>query len=52
MKAVHIMADGSIRDSVAGVVVTNEQFYRVLNGIISKQQNQQPTKPERGKKKC
>lgn len=36
MKIIHIMADGTIRDSVAGVVIKSEQFYQVLNGIIEK----------------
>lgn len=34
---VHIMADGSTRDSVEGIVIKNDQFYQVLNGIIEKQ---------------
>lgn len=33
MKAVHIMQDGSVRDSVAGHVIQNEEFYAVLHGI-------------------
>lgn len=37
MKIIHIMADGSTRDSVAGVVIKSDQFYQVLNGIIEKQ---------------
>jgi hypothetical protein len=36
MKITHIMADGTVRDSVKGVVIQNEQFYQVLNGIIEK----------------
>lgn len=36
MKITHIMADGTTRESVAGVVITNDQFYQVLNGIIEK----------------
>ena len=34
---IHIMADGSTRESVAGVVIKNDQFYQVLHGIIEKQ---------------
>lgn len=37
MKITHIMADGSKRDSIEGVVIQNEEFYRVLEGIIEKQ---------------
>lgn len=37
MKIIHVMADGSTRDSIEGVVIQNEQFYRVLQGIIEKQ---------------
>ena len=36
MKIIHVMADGSTRDSVDGVVIQSEEFYRVLNGIIEK----------------
>lgn len=36
MKIIHIMADGSTRDSVKGVVIQSEEFYRVLQGIIEK----------------
>lgn len=37
MKIIHIMADGTTRDSVAGVVIKSDQFYQVLQGIIEKQ---------------
>lgn len=36
MNIIHIMADGSTRESVEGVVIQLEQFYEVLNGIIEK----------------
>ena len=36
MKIIHVMADGSTRDSVAGVVIQNDQFYQVLQGIMEK----------------
>lgn len=35
----HVMADGTVRDSVAGVVIKNDHFYRVLKGILEKQNN-------------
>lgn len=30
MKIIHIMKDGTRRDSVEGVVITNKEFYEVL----------------------
>lgn len=35
---ISIMADGTTRDSVAGVVIKSEQFYQVLRGILEKQE--------------
>ena len=37
MQIIHVMADGTIRDSVAGIVIQNDQFYQVLQGILEKQ---------------
>lgn len=36
MNIIHIMADGSTRDSVEGVVIKSDQFYQVLQGITEK----------------
>ena len=36
MNIIHIMADGTVRKSVDGVVIKNDQFYQVLNGIAEK----------------
>lgn len=36
MKLIHIMKDGSIRESVEGLTIHNEQFYKVLSGILKK----------------
>lgn len=36
MNIIHIMADGSTRTSVEGVVIESEQFYEVLNGILER----------------
>lgn len=36
MRIIHVMADGSTRDSIEGVVVRNKDFYQVLNGIIAR----------------
>ena len=38
MNIIHIMADGSIRESVDGLVIQNKDFYQVLNGIIAKKE--------------
>ena len=40
MKIIHIMADGSKRESIQGAVIQNEEFYRVLQGIIEKKENE------------
>ena len=34
MNIIHIMADGTTRKSVEGVVIQSEQFYQVLHGIL------------------
>lgn len=36
MRVIHIMKDGSVRDSIEGVVIPNGEFYRVLQGILEK----------------
>lgn len=36
MNIIHIMADGTVRDSIEGVVIQSEQFYEVLNQYIHK----------------
>lgn len=36
MRVIHIMADGSVRDSVKGVVIPNKEFYRIYNEIRRK----------------
>lgn len=30
------MKDGTVRDSIEGVMITCDQFYRVLDGIMEK----------------
>ena len=39
MRIIHVMKDGTTRDSVAGVVIQSEEFYRVFQGIIEKQKD-------------
>lgn len=34
MAVIHIMQDGSVRESIEGMVIHNEEFYRVVNGIL------------------
>ena len=36
MKIVHVMADGTKRDSVDGLVIRSESFYQVLNKIMQR----------------
>lgn len=36
MNIIHIRADGTVTKSVEGVVITSEEFYRVLNSIQEK----------------
>lgn len=36
MKLIHVMADGSTRESVAGIVIKDKQFYTLLAEIQKK----------------
>lgn len=36
MNITHIMADGSVRESVEGMKIPNKEFYIILNQIRSK----------------
>ena len=36
MAVIHVMKDGTIRDSIDGVVITEPSFYRVAFGILTK----------------
>lgn len=38
MKAIHIMADGTTRDTVKGATVTNDEFYKTLEAIVKSRQ--------------
>ena len=40
MNIIHIMADGTVRDSVKGMVITNEDFYRVAHRILERQRKE------------
>lgn len=43
MKIIHIMADGSTRESIEGTVIRSQEFYQVLNGIIERKKKTQNT---------
>lgn len=36
---IHVMADGTTRNSVDGVVIQSDQFYQVLHGVIEKRKH-------------
>ena len=40
MRVIHIMKDGTVRDSIEGIVIPNGEFYRVLQGILEKKKVQ------------
>lgn len=42
MKIIHIMKDGTVRDSVEGIVIPNGEFYQVLQVIAEKFGGQRP----------
>ena len=37
MRVIHIMKDGTVRESVEGAVIRNEEFYVVLKSIQQKE---------------
>ena len=41
MRVIHIMKDGSVRDSIEGIVIPHDEFYRVLRGIMEKRKKVQ-----------
>ena len=38
MNIIHVMADGTVRESIEGVVIQSDQFYQVLQGIVEKRE--------------
>jgi hypothetical protein len=46
MEIIHIMADGTIRDSIEGVIIPNGAFYEVLRGINEKRGGDHQTRKE------
>ena len=49
MNAVHIMQDGTRRESIEGIVIKDEQFYKIL---IEIQMNLNRRRYEASKKLC
>ncbi len=41
MQIIHVMKDGTTRNSVEGVVIESEQFYQVIQGIMEKRKKVQ-----------
>ncbi len=35
---IHIMADGTVKESIEGTVIKSEQFYKLLNDIQKKKE--------------
>lgn len=44
MKIIHIMKDGTVRDSIEGIVIPKGDFYQVLRGIVEKRGVQNQTR--------
>lgn len=42
----HIMADGSVRESVEGMTIPNKEFYKILNQIRSKKNEREKAEAE------
>ena len=38
MRIIHVLADGTTKESIEGMVIQNEQFYQVLRSIIEKRE--------------
>lgn len=46
MKIIHIMTDGTVRDSVEGLVIPKGAFYEVLRGINEKRKARNEARKE------
>lgn len=44
MKIIHIMADGTVRDSIEGLVIPNGAFYEILRDINEKRKARNETR--------
>lgn len=53
MQIIHVMKDGTVRDSVDGLVIPNGSFYQVLRGIAEKRRTNEARKdPDQRAKKA
>ena len=43
MNIIHVMADGTTRKTVDGVVIKSDQFYQVLQGSMEKRKKGEQT---------
>lgn len=43
MKIIHVMADGSVRESVEGVKIPNKEFYIIFNELRRKNEKRKNT---------
>ncbi len=48
MTITHIIADGSVRESVEGITIPNKEFYIILNQIRSKKNEKEKDSVEVG----
>lgn len=44
MNIIHIMSDGSVRESVEGITIPNKEFYIILNELRSKRNEREVNK--------
>lgn len=40
MEIIHIMKNGTVRNSIEGIVIQNKEFYQVFNGILEKRKKE------------
>lgn len=40
MRIIHIMKDGTVKDSIDGMVIPNGEFYQVLRGIMERKKKE------------
>ena len=46
MQIIHIMKDGTVRDSIEGIVIPKGEFYQVLRGITERKKAQSEARKE------
>ena len=40
MNIIHVMKDGTTRDSIEGVVIKNDMFYQIVHEILKKSKSE------------